>query len=282
MEIYPLHAWSKLPWVEFSGRLFWRRLLWPAVLLEICWLFASLPAMAQTNLVTNGTFQVTGGTTSFQFGTWGPYTPIETVNGWTSTGYNFIFLPGSNAATSDYGVANVAFWGPAYNVANGYTGSAPGGTNFMALDADYPASDSNGNSATAAASQTINGLTPGMAYNVSFAWAGAQQEGYTGATTENLTVSLGASSKTTQTINLASEGFSGWMNQTFSFVATSSTEVLSFLAGGSPAVPPFVLVANVSMTQAPEPTSAIMLITGVVALAGLGRRRLFVPRMRGA
>lgn len=75
------------------------------------------------------------------------------------------------------------------------------------------------------------------------------------------------------------------MNQTFSFVATSSSEVLSFLAGGSPAIPPFVLVANVSMTQAPEPTSAAVLITGFAALAGLGRRRrrrLFNPSLRGA
>jgi hypothetical protein len=241
-------------------------------LLEICLLVASLPVMAQTNLVTNGTFQVPAGTT-----------PTVSVTGWSSVGYNFIFLPGSNAANSYYGAGNVAFWGPAYGVANGYTGSAPGGGNFMALDADYPANDSNGHSATAAASQTINGLTAGKTYNVSFAWAGAQQEGYTGATTENLTVSLGSSSQTTQTTNLASEGFSGWMNQTFSFVATSSSEVLSFLAGGSPAIPPFVLVANVSMTAAPEPASAAMLITGFALLAGLSgrRRRAFIPQIQG-
>ncbi len=250
----------------------WWRLVWPAVLLEICLLVASLPVMAQTNLVTNGTFQVPAGTT-----------PTVSVTGWSSVGYNFIFLPGSNAANSYYGAGNVAFWGPAYGVANGYTGSAPGGGNFMALDADYPANDSNGHSATAAASQTINGLTAGKTYNVSFAWAGAQQEGYTGATTENLTVSLGSSSQTTQTTNLASEGFSGWMNQTFSFVATSSSEVLSFLAGGSPAIPPFVLVANVSMTAAPEPASAAMLITGFALLAGLSgrRRRAFIPQIQG-
>lgn len=230
------------------------------------------PAKAQ-NLVTNGTFVVTGGTTSFQFGTWGPYTPTETLSGWASTGYNFVFIPGSNAATSYYGAGNVSFWGPAYSVANGYTGTAPGGGNFVALDADYPSNDSGGHAATAAMTQTINGLVPGTTYNVSFAWAGAQQQGFTGATTENLTVSLGASSQTTQTVNLASQGFSGWINQTFGFIATSSSEVLSFLAGGSPAIPPFVLVANVSMTKAPEPPSAALMLTSLAGLAWFGARR---------
>ena len=289
-----MQSWQKLPWVETQdgsavvgprGSAIWRRLIWPVVLLPFYLLSVSLPAVAQTNLVTNGTFQVTGGTTSFQFGTWGGYTSNESVTGWTSTGYNFIFLPGSSAANGDFGTANVTFWGAAgTEVSNGYTVPVPGGGNFMALDADYPSTDSKGNLATAAASQTINGLTAGKTYNVSFAWAGAQQEGYTGATTENLTVSLGSSSQTTKTVNLASEGFSGWMNQTFSFVATSSSEVLSFLAGGSPAIPPFVLVANVSLTPAPEPASVVVLMTGFTVLAGIAsrrRRRLASARIQG-
>jgi hypothetical protein len=231
-----------------------------------------LPAARAQNLVTNGTFQVTGGTTSFQFGTWGPYTPTETLSGWASTGYNFVFIPGSNAATSYYGAGNVSFWGPAYSVANGYTGSAPGG-DFAALDGDYLSSDSSGHTATAAMTQTINGLVPGATYNVSFAWAGAQQQGFTGATTENLTVSLGTTSQTTQTVNLASQGFSGWINQTFGFIASSSSEVLSFLAGGSPAIPPFVLVANVSLTKASEPASGPLMLTALASLAWFGSRR---------
>jgi hypothetical protein len=260
----------------------WLTRLAAGLALSAAALMVQSPAEAQ-NLVTNGTFAVTGGTTSFQFGTWGPYTPTEGLAGWASTGYNFAFVPGSNAATSYYGAGNVAFWGPAYGVSNGYTGTAPGGGNFVALDADYPSNDSSGHAATAAMTQTINNLTVGTTYNVSFAWAGAQQQGYTGATTENLKVSLGSSSQTTQTINLASQGFSGWMTQTFGFIATSSSEVLSFLAGGSPALPPFVLVANVSMTKAPEPASMMVMLTGLAGLAGLGgvRRRLRLRRRVG-
>lgn len=240
------------------------------------------PSAQAQNLVTNGTFQVTGGTTSFQFGTWGPYTPTETVAGWASTGYNFVFLPGSNSATSYYGTNNVSFWGPSNGVNNGFTGAAPGGTDFLALDGDYQTTDPKGHVATAAVTQAINNLTVGATYNVSFAWAGAQQQGYTGATTENLTVSLGSASATTSTVNLASQGFSGWINQTFGFIATTSSEVLSFLAAGSPAIPPFVLVANVSVTKAPEPASVAIMLTGLVSLAGLGGARRGLRQRRRA
>jgi hypothetical protein len=226
-------------------------------------------AQAQTNLVTNGTFQVTGGTTSFQFGTWGPYTPAETLAGWQSVGYNFAYIAGQTSATGFYG--SFSLWNQS-NASNGLNNAAPGNTNYLALDSDYPASDGQHN-ATAAVTQTISGLVVGQTYNVSFAWAGAQQQGFDGATTDNLTVSLGGSSQTTNTINVANHGFSGWITQTFGFIATSSSEVLSFLAGGSPAVPPFVLLANVSVTQAPEPASVAVLLTGLLGVIGLGATR---------
>ena len=101
--------------------------------------------------------------------------------------------------------------------------------------------------------QTIKGLTPGATYAVSFAWAGAQQTGYTGATTEQWQVNLGnnaATAQSTKIVTNADQGFTGWMDQTFDFVATSSSEVLSFLANGTPAgVSPFALLANVSIVR---------------------------------
>jgi hypothetical protein len=231
---------------------------------SMAWLMAALTgtAEAQTNLVTNGSFAVTGGSTSFQFGTYNSYAPTETLAGWSSTGYNFVFLPGSINVTGTYG--SLSLWSPSSSPAsaNGFNNESPTGGNFIAADSDY---------GTEPITQTINGLTVGTTYAVSFAWAAAQQTTYTTASTDAWIVDLGSSpTQETQVYNLPSEGFSGWMNQTFDFVATSSSEVLSFLATGGPAgVPPFALLANVSMTVAPEPSGIAVLASGIAGLMAL-------------
>ena len=230
-------------------------------------------AVAQTNLVTNGNFAVTGTSTSFQFGTWGPYTPPGTLSGWSSTGYNYVFLPTSLTATGYYGAGNVSVWGPSNGASNGFTGAAPGNNNYLALDADYPSKDGAGNQATAPVTQTLNGLKVGFDYTVSFVWAAAQQYSFSGATNETLTVSFGSKSVVTPTYHLPSQGFSGWLSQSYSFVASNTSQVLSFLAGGSPAVPPFVLLANVSVVSTPEPGTMTVLATAIGGLAAIRRRR---------
>lgn len=220
-------------------------------------------AMAQTNLVQNGSFAVTGGTTSFQFGTYGGYAPTETLANWTSTGYNYVFLPTSTVATGVYG--NLSLYSATTTPSNSFNNASPTGGNFVGADGAY---------GVAPISQTINGLTTGSTYAVSFAWAGAQQTGYTGATTEQWLVTLGTSRLSTNVVSMPSTGFSGWMNQTFNFVATSSSEALSFLANGTPTgVPPFALLSNVSMTKVPEPASATLLFTALAGLIGIARRR---------
>jgi hypothetical protein len=226
-------------------------------------------AMAQTNLVKNGNFAITGGTTSFQFGlTGGSYSPTESLADWTSTGYNFVFLPTSTVANGSSGT--LALWSPVSSPSssNGFTNASPTGGNFIGADSDYE---------TEAITQTITGLTVGKTYAVSFAWAGAQQEGtnYTSPTTDQWSVTLGGSgTQSTQVVDVTGKGFSGWMTETFDYVATNSTEVLSFLASGSPAgQPPFALLANVSMTQVPEPATWALMLTGLVGLAGFARAR---------
>jgi len=219
-------------------------------------------AMAQ-NLVQNGTFAVTGGSQSFQFGTYGGYTPTETLAGWTTTGYNFVFLPTSTVAVGAYG--NLSLYSATTTPSNSFNNASPTGGNFIGDDGAY---------GVAAVSQTIGSLKTGSTYAVSFVWAAAQQTGFTGATTEQWQVSLGSSQQSTQVVGIPSTGFSGWMSTTFNFVATSSSEVLSFLANGTPTgVPPFALLSNVSLTQVPEPASAALMLTAVAALAGIARRR---------
>jgi hypothetical protein len=225
-------------------------------------------ANAQTNLVQNGSFAVTGGTTSFQFGTYNGYTPTETLPDWSSTGYNFVFLPTSTSANSVYGTANLTLYSSTTSPSNSFNNASPTGGNFIGADADY---------GTEPITQTINGLKPGATYAVSFAWAAAQQAGYTGPTTEQWEVNLGsnmATTQDTQVVDNVSTGFAGWMDQTFDFVATAPSEVLSFLANGTPAgVPPFALLANVSMTQVPEPASLTVMAAGLAGLITAARRR---------
>ena len=218
------------------------------------------PTMAQ-NLVTNGSF-ATSGTTSTQFGS--GYAAGDTVVGWSASGYNFIFLPSSTTAIGSAG--SVSLWSPATGSANGFTNASPTGGNFIAADGDYN---------VAPITQTISGLTVGATYTLSFAWAGAQQSGFTGAISDGWTVAFGSTTEPTISVNVASKGFSGWMTQTDTFTATSTSEVLSFLAVGSPAVPPFSLLANVSLTKngVPEPGSLALLVSGLLATAGIVRKR---------
>ena len=221
-----------------------------------------------TNLITNGSFeQLTGGIG--QIG----YNGSSLLTGWTNgtdgsgnLGYNFVYSSGSADTTGANGAAgNVKLWGPGDGSANGLPASSPDGGNFIAADGAYQ---------TGPISQTVNGLTTGKSYTVSFYFAGAQQYGFTGATTDQWLVSLGSQQLATAVLSDTSHGFTGWQYTSLTFTATATSEVLSFLAVGTPSgVPPFTLLDGVSMVAAPEPGSAAMLVTGVLAIAFFARRR---------
>jgi hypothetical protein len=231
----------------------------------------ALALKAHANLVTNGTFtSVTGdaATTGLSplFGEFGTGTGSNlTVTGWTTTGYNFVYTPGTidsgtqasgansgqpNQAPGQYnapnGYGNTYMWG-ANNSGTTAIPNSPAGGNIVASDGDT--------SLHGAITQTIAGLTAGKIYSLTFYWAAAQQQGFNGATTESWTVKLGnAASQTTTTFNLASHSFSGWMQQTFTFSPTAGTnQTLSFLANGTPnGLPPFLLLAGVDLEVVPE------------------------------
>jgi hypothetical protein len=229
-----------------------------------------VPAHA-TELVTNGSFEtVTGAGVSAEIGTLG----TENVSGWTTSGYNFVFTPGTadNGTGAIQGGGHLQLWGAGNGGAAGNNlGVSPDGGNFVAMDGAYE---------TAAISQTITGLVAGDQYTVSFYYAGAQQKGYTGDTTEAVKVSFGGHTIETPVLSDPSHNFTGWYSESMTFTANSTSDVLSFLAVGTPSgQPPFTLLDGVSVTAdtsgspVPEPSSLALLLTGFAGVGGYVRSR---------
>jgi hypothetical protein len=225
-------------------------------------------AEAGPNLVQNGDFALlTNGPNNFiGYG-------VSELLDWTygaaphpnAAVYTFAGANGAGAEQDHLGVF-YPLYGPGHGYNNGFVPSPVGG-NFLASDGEA--------SFQGAISQTITGLTPGHEYQLSFDWAGNEFLDSTtlpvsGPLTIAWQTSLGAQTFTTPVATYDAHDFTGWMTQTFTFTATSTSEVLSFLAEGAPnGVPPVALLDAVSLTAVPEPASLGLVAVGI---AGLGLR----------
>jgi hypothetical protein len=224
-------------------------------------------ANATPNLVQNGQFLQTTRSSPGGFVCNVGTTCTSAITSWSSacstsgscgTGNTVVSLlfPGTN--------------GSAFNGGNGLWGTianSPDGGNILASDGD-PAY-------RAPIFQTITGLTAGHTYALRFDQAAAQQNGTSGVTTERWQVTFGGNTQLSPLVTNPSHGFQPWTQQVLNFTASTASGVLNFLALGTPAgEPPVVLLSAVSLTDTsvPEPGTLLLFGSGLVALT-VARRR---------
>lgn len=197
-------------------------------------------------LVTNGSFSTTTLTTKGTF--------AGNVSGWGG-GAKLTFLNYPGTASSAY-----------LAVYPGFASVSPDGGNFVEMDGDPTYSS--------AITQTLTGLTIGHDYAVKFFEAAGQQNGYTGATTELWKVTFGSASQLSYKYSLPQGGTGAWRAETMNFTATSTSQLLSFLAVGTPnGQPPISFLDGVSVMAVPEPATWAMMLVGLGAIGAAVRRR---------
>lgn len=226
------------------------------------------------NLVTNGSFESVGSlnTTNSELApasTSVPQPYPSNLPNWSVTqpaeqsGYiDCVVLGGANnmCGTSDMGPGGV------YAPFVAFPGVSPDGGNFLTADADSFYSE--------AISQTISGLTSGLQYTLTFYQAGAQQTGFTGATTNKWRVTFGGTTIDSTLMSVPDSSYVAWMSQTMTFTASAASQTLTFLAIGTPnGKPPMSLIDGISLTQVAEPGSIAVFLFSVAGLAGLRYRK---------
>ncbi len=222
---------------------------------------AAVMLMAVTGSATAAEFVVNGGFESvINPSASGKDHFLNHVAGWTGGGnLTFVSTPGA-----------IGLVDPVYSFpVAGPISASPNGGNLVFADGDTGFS--------LAFSQTISNLLVGSVYTLTFYQASGQERFSTGGalpTQSRWQVEFGADTVLSTVMNTAPQAITPWQLQTFTFTATSSTQVLRFLAVGGPAgAPPVSFIDGISLDgKVPEPATLGLLGAGLMAL-GIARRR---------
>ena len=219
---------------------------------------------ASGNLLIDGNFDNLGAGSKATTYTLNTFETVGTRLSGTAQGW---YLVGMSSATSGQDLDCIVISTNIQNCNNITFGTtptlSPDGGNFLSVDGDSTYS--------LPVAQNVS-ITAGLQYQITFYQAAAQQSGLGksalpgGGTTEQWSVSLnGGTAQTSTLMNNAYEGFTGWTQQTMTFIAnsTNASAALQFVALGTPAgFPPIALLDGVTLSQVPEPSTW--------GLAGLG------------
>jgi len=171
-----------------------------------------------------------------------------------------------NNIRAQYGSGNQGYTAPPDQINNSWDGRGPNGANYWMTDASWN---------PMALSQTINGLVVGKQYALNFDWAVGQLVFTNGAGNDaaagwNIFVGNQAGF-TTGLLSIGEQGFSGWKEATYTFIATASSATLTFLplTGGTP---PLAMLSGISVTAVPEPETLLMFGLGLAVLTVVRRR----------
>ena len=245
-------------------------------------LAVALSTPAHANLITNGGFVPVSSIGTAKSGLLTNLS--QNIPGWTAKAYNNIGLDFWGGVVADGNTISVnldeALWQGNSGVRHymnvpdvTYVSSVDGSGWFLNIDSDPRFGDT--------MEQTVNGLIQGHTYELSFSQAAGQ---YAPDPDVQITswwrVTFGSSPFIdSATMTVASGApISAWQSQTMNFTATSTSQLLSFLAQGTPiGGPPFALLSGVSLTDiTPPPTPTAvpgpLPVLGVAAAFGASRK----------
>jgi len=154
-------------------------------------------------------------------------------------------------------------------------GPSPDGGNYVISHCDPRYRDS--------IYQTVNNLTIGQVYTLTFTQASGQNVGYSGPTWQQWIVDFGGQIRYSDVMVTPAQGSIPWRLQTLTFTATAKTQTLTFLANGGDVVDgklkigsdlaPIAYLDAVNLDVVPEPGSLALSCLGIFGVRLLFRLR---------